>query len=146
MSGTVIILVQTAGAWFMAGSIWTMQILNYPLLALIGRESFIAYETAHNRRFIAVVGPGVAITTTTTVLLFFFRPRVIPLASVIAAAFLLMVVLVTTALYGAPAHTKLARGFDTNVHASLVRSNWVRTAAWTGLAVLDLWMLYRLAV
>ena len=35
----------------MTGVLWTMQILNYPLLALVGRPAFTRYEEAHDRRF-----------------------------------------------------------------------------------------------
>lgn len=135
----IVLLVQTGAAWFMTGLIWTMQILNYPLLALIDSASFVAYETAHNRRFIAVVGPGVLVMVVTTVRLFVSRPPAIPLAALLAVALLLLVVFVSTAFYGARLHTKLARGFDPAAHATLVRSNWVRTFAWTLLAF-DLWM------
>jgi hypothetical protein len=38
-----------------------MQILNDPLLDLVGREAFVRYERAHNRRFGWVVLPGVAV-------------------------------------------------------------------------------------
>jgi hypothetical protein len=41
-----------------------------------------------------------------------------------------------------PAHGRLAEGFDASVHAVLVRTNRIRTAAWTALALLDTWMLY----
>ena len=57
-----VLLVQTAAAWFMAGLIWTMQILNYPLLAKVDPADVPQYEQAHNRRFIWLVGPGVAVT------------------------------------------------------------------------------------
>jgi hypothetical protein len=34
------LLVQTAASWYSTGFIWTMQLLNYPLLARIGPDSF----------------------------------------------------------------------------------------------------------
>jgi hypothetical protein len=138
----LVVLAQAAAAWYGAGFIWTMQILNYPLLSRIGASSFAAYETAHNQRFAAVVAPGVVVVLTTTVLLFFVRPPAVPAAAPIAAAFLIGVILVSTVLWQAPAHGRLATGFDAAVHATLVRTNWIRTAAWTALGLLDTWMLY----
>jgi hypothetical protein len=58
-AGQAFLLVETAAIIFMAGVLWTMQRLNYPLLSLVGRDAFTRYETAHNRRFGLVVFPGV---------------------------------------------------------------------------------------
>jgi hypothetical protein len=140
-----VLLAQTAAAWAMAGFIWTMQVLNYPLLALIDRESFPRYETAHNRRFAIVLGPGLLIAVATTVALYFLRSPIVSWWAPITQTVLLLVVIATTARYGAPAHTRLAQGFEPAVHVRLVRSNWVRVAAWTALAILDLVLLYRSA-
>jgi len=51
----------------------------------------------------------------------------------------------STALLQVPRHRQLARGFDARAHAFLVRSNVVRTAAWTARGALCLWMLGRAA-
>jgi hypothetical protein len=66
----------------------------------------------------------------------------LPLAGPILATALIVVILVSTVLWQAPAHRKLAKGFDASVHRTLVRTNWIRTAAWTALALLDAWLLY----
>ena len=50
-AGQAFLLLETAATTFMAGVLWTMQLLNYPLLALVGRDAFVGYESAHNRRF-----------------------------------------------------------------------------------------------
>ena len=74
-AGAVVdLVIQTAAAWFMTGLIWTMQILNYPLLALVDPGDVPQYEQAHNRRFIWLVGPGVAVTAVTTAILLSWRP------------------------------------------------------------------------
>jgi hypothetical protein len=139
MNGTLaVLLIQTAAAWFMAGLIWTMQILNYPLLALIDPASVPRYEQAHNRRFIWLVGPGVAVALACAAIMLGWRPAAVPLAVPVTALALLAVVIASTARQGAPSHARLARQFDPEVHSRLVRTNWIRTAAWTALGVLDL--------
>jgi hypothetical protein len=87
-----LLLIQAGTSCFMVGLIWTMQILNYPLLARIDPADVPRYEQAHNR----------------------------------------------PARHGAPSHARLAQQFDPAVHALLVRTNWIRTAAWTALGILDL--------
>ena len=133
-----VLLIQTAASWFMAGLIWTMQVLNYPLLALIDAGDVPRYEQAHNRRFIWLVGPGVAVALASAVVMLGWRPPAVPLAVPVVALVLLAVIVVSTARQGAPSHALLARQFDRGVHARLVRTNWIRTIAWTALGVLDL--------
>jgi hypothetical protein len=58
-AGAVAVLpIQAGASCFMTGLIWTMQLLNYPLLALIDPADVPRYEQAHNRRFIWLVGPA----------------------------------------------------------------------------------------
>ncbi len=51
---------------------------------------------------------------------------------------LLAVIIADTIRHGAPSHARLAQRFDVGVHARLVRTNWIRTVAWSTLGVLDL--------
>jgi hypothetical protein len=39
-TGQAFLLLETTATIFMAGVLWTMQLLNYPLLALVGTEAF----------------------------------------------------------------------------------------------------------
>lgn len=134
----IVVLIQTAAAWFMAGLIWTMQVLNYPLLALIDPGGVPRYEQAHNRRFIWLVGPAVAVTAVTAAILLGWRPAGVLLAVPVVALVLLAVIIADTIRHGAPWHARLAQRFDAGVYARLVRTNWIRTVAWSTLAVLDL--------
>ena len=139
-----LLLIQAGASCFMAGLIWTMQILNYPLLALVNPGDVPRYEQAHNRRFIWLVGPGVAVTAVTAAILLVWRPHRVPLAVPVVALVLLAVIIADTIRHGAPSHARLAQRFDTDVHARLVRTNWIRTVAWSTLAALDLIALARL--
>jgi len=139
----VVVLVQTAAAWYMVGFIWTMQILHYPLFDRVGKDAFAEYETEHNRRFGLLVGPGIVLVAATTLIQFVSRSGSAPLLAVIAEAALLVVIIVSTVLYQAPQHGKLRSGFDPAAYRVLVRSNWVRTVAWSLLGVVDLWLLWQ---
>jgi|GEM_PF-3925752 len=62
----------------MASALWTMQLLNCPLLALVGSDAFPRYEAAHNRRFALVVIPGVLAAATGDIGLVAARPSPVP--------------------------------------------------------------------
>jgi len=55
---------------------------------------------------------------------------------ILATAVAALVPVLVTVLASISAHTRLAAGFDAHVHARLVRTNWIRTLAWTAHAVL----------
>lgn len=134
------LLVQTAATLFMAGVLWTMQLLNYPLLALVGRGAFTTYEAAHNRRFGLVVVPGVLAALTGTIGLLVSRPHQIPLWAPICELALVVVVVLSTAALQGRQHAALATGFDERILRQLVRTNWIRVIAWSAAGVLALWM------
>jgi hypothetical protein len=134
------LLADTAATVFMAGVLWTMQILNYPLLSLVGREQLPAYESAHNRRFGLVVVPGIAVALASTIGLLVKRPRTIPLWMPITVGSLLLVVIASTAALQAPQHARLAGAWSEASHRLLVSSNWIRVVAWSPAAAIALAM------
>lgn len=142
--GPALLLTHTAAAWLMVGFIWTVQVLHYPLFALVGPDDFPRYEAAHNARFALVAAPATLVVLAATVGLYLVRDRPLPLAALVTSTALLVVIIVSTVAFQAPAHTRLAGGFDPAVLAGLVAGNWVRTAAWTAVAGVDIWALVRL--
>jgi hypothetical protein len=136
-----VLLVQTAGVWFMVGFIWVMQVLHYPLFDRVGPDAFPRYEADHNRLFGLLVGPGVVVALATTVALLVVRPPRVPPAAIVLELVLLAAIIVSTAVWQAPQHARLAKGFDRRAYDVLVRSNWIRTVAWSLFGLLDLWMI-----
>ncbi len=51
-----LVLTHAVAVWFTSGVIRMLHVLNYPLLARGGADSFTDYERAHNARFASVVG------------------------------------------------------------------------------------------
>ena len=52
-------LITLALTLYMTGMIWSMQILEYPLFALVGPQEFPAYHTRHNRGLLFVIVPSI---------------------------------------------------------------------------------------
>ena len=134
-------LVTLAFTLYMTGMIWSMQVFEYPLFALVGRNEFPSYHAAHNRSLpLFVILPSV-LAFGSAVVLFWMRPAGIPLWEVSLVVALDLAVLVSTAVWQAPLHARLDReGFSASVISILVQSNWLRTILWTINALLLLSM------
>lgn len=128
---TLIAVGHLASTLILVGIIWTVQIVHYPLMALVGEDRFIAYEAAHSPRMAAVVMIPWTVQGLTTAGLIVARPGGVPAWLVLAAAGAAAVPVLTTVVASIPAHVALGSGFDPGTHRRLVRSNWIRTAAWT---------------
>ena len=120
-------LVATA---LMAGVILYVQVVHYPLMAGVGREGFALYEADHTRRTGWVVIPLMLTELATAGWLAAAPPE--PGDRVVAwiGLGLLAVIWISTAALQAPAHRRLADGFDEPAHRRLVATNWIRTAGW----------------
>jgi hypothetical protein len=140
---TVLLLTHLASTLVLVGIIWTVQVVHYPLMALVGAERFIAYEAAHSPRMAAVVMIPWTAQGATTLGLLITQPPGIPTWLLIGAAVAAAVPVLVTVSASVPAHVRLGSGFDPAVHRRLVRTNWLRTAAWTAHAPLAVAMLVR---
>ena len=122
---------------YMTGMIWCMQILEYPLFALVGPKEFPAYHRRHNRGLpFLVIIPSIAAFVSAVVLIF-TRPARLPLWASIAVAVLDLVIIVVTVVREAPLHAQLDReGYSPTVIRQLVQWNWIRTLLWTVNALL----------
>jgi len=133
---TVLVVTHLVSALLLVGVIWTVQLVHYPLMALVGPERFVAYEAAHAPRMASVVMLPWMLQGATTVGLLVGRPAGVATWLILAAASTAAVPVVVTVVASVPAHARLASGFDADVHRRLVATNWIRTLAWTAHAVL----------
>jgi hypothetical protein len=115
----------------MVGVIWTVQIVHYPLMALVGTERFATYEAAHAPRMAAVVLLPWSVQGVTVAWLLLIPTTGVARGLVWASAIAAIVPVIVTVAVSVPAHRTLADGFDDAVHRRLVRTNWLRTAGWS---------------
>jgi len=125
-----------AATLFMVGLVWFVQVVHYPLLARVGRAGFVPYEAAHMRLTTRVVAPAMLAEAGLAVAILIAGAA--PVGVSLGGLALLLVVWGSTAALQVPCHRRLERGFDADAHRRLVRSNWLRTAAWTARAPLAL--------
>jgi hypothetical protein len=121
----------------MVGLIWFVQVVHYPLYSHVGPGAFAAYHEQHVRRTTLVVAPFMLLELATSLaLLWAQEPRYsgwMPWLGIL----LLGVIWTSTALLQVPSHGRLQAGYTPAAHAFLVRSNWIRTVAWSARGVLS---------
>ena len=137
---TWLLAVQAFAALFMTGVIWMCQIAHYPLFAEVG-DGMPAYQRRNRVRTTFVVGPAMLAELVAAAILVVTRPAAIPAWAAWLGLALVGVCWAVTMLLSVPAHERLSERYDPAALARLVRTNWIRTAAWTGHGALALWML-----
>jgi hypothetical protein len=132
-----LVVIHAASTLFMVGLIWTIHYVHYPLFAYVGESTYTSFQAEH----VARIGKLLFVPWLT---------EGITLLGVLALAFFgglhawrvpaIAVVLVISGFWSAPAHAKLADGFDKSLHDQLMTANLVRTLAWTVCGVCAIWI------
>lgn len=129
-SPKTVLLLHLVVTAFMAGLIWFVQVVHYPLMAGWPHDDFGTWEASHRDRTAAVVIPGMLLEGATAAWLCIRPPRrAAPWLFSAAAA--LVGIWASTFFLQVPAHDMLTRGWDADVHARLVATNWIRTVLWS---------------
>jgi uncharacterized membrane protein len=139
----ILFFVQLFATAYMTGVVWFVQLAHYPLMAAIPREAFVAYERAYTNRMGLIVGPAMLAEMATGAAMIVWRPTFVPEWAVWLLSLLLLVVVASTFGWFVGAHARLSDGFDAELHRRLVLYNAVRTAAWTGRALLLVWLAWQ---
>ena len=126
------LLIHAAAAWFMAGVIWIMQFVHYPSLDQAAPAVF-----ERNARLTAFVIVPVMLAEMATALMISnsFLAQI--------GVVLLAVAWCSTLLVQYPLHRRLSRRFAPDDYARLLRTNWIRVAAWSARGVIALMLLRR---
>ena len=128
MTANLILLLNFSATVFMTGLVWFVQVIHYPLYLKI-KSGFVDYELMHTRLTSRLTAPVMLIEMITTILMWWQWPSFYVLNIVIS--FLLLVIWISTFLVQIPLHNKLCKAQDEMNCNRLVKSNWIRTIAWT---------------
>lgn len=126
-----VLLVQAFASSALAGLIWTIQLVHYPLFDRVDEDRWLEFHQSHSARISIVVGPLMAAEGLSALWLLFRRPSSVGLFLVWGGAMLVALVLGSTVLISVPFHNRLAAGFNVKAHRLLVVTNWIRTIGWT---------------
>ena len=138
-----LIVIHTAATMFMVGLIWTIHYVHYPLFALVGESTYVSFQAEHVERigkllFVPWLTEGITLLGVLA-LAFLGGRKAFRVPAVINGA-AMAVVLVISGFWSAPAHAKLADGFDKSIHDQLMTANLIRTLAWTVCGACAVWI------
>ncbi|MFB6344963.1 MAG: hypothetical protein ABEK50_04215 [bacterium] len=127
--------------WFMVGLIWFVQVVHYPLHGIVPEDNYEHYQKNHMVRTTSVVALPMIAEALTAGFLAYHPPGFGSGRLWIAGFLLVLVNLFSTYFLQRPAHERLNQGYSESTHQFLLRSNWIRTVAWTARGVLWVWFL-----
>lgn len=132
----MLFILHLGGTLMMTGLIWLIQVVHYPLFAEVGANQFARYEMLHGKRITVVVLPLMMAELLTGVVLLLHPVACYPKAWSWTGAGLIVLIWLSTAFLQVPQHTVLRSGFDEQAYRRLVRTNWIRTLAWSARSIL----------
>ena len=138
----LVLIVQGVASAAMCGLIWFVQVVHYPLFGSLTGDHSRDFAGEHQRRPTPVVLPFMLAELATAAAVVIWPPVGVSRSVAVAGLALVGVIWLSTFLVQVPLHGRLAaEGHTADVVARLVRSNWIRTIAWTLRAILAAWML-----
>lgn len=118
----MVVAIHAVATWLMVGLIWTMQLVHYPSLESARPEQF-----ARNTRRTILLALPLMIAEAATAALLLRSQKTLSYAGMA----LLVIVWASTLVLQYPLHRRLARSYSKEDFARLLRTNWIRVAAWS---------------
>ncbi len=130
---TFVFLAQVFATFAMTGLIWFVQVVHYPLFALIPDAQHSRYAARHQTLTGWVVGPLMLVELAASLLPLWpaWRPVFVGATGAVLGFVLVGLIWVSTGLVQVPLHERLLSGLDKRAIRRLVVTNWIRTVAWS---------------
>ena len=126
---------------YMTGIIWLVQVIHYPLFLLVGSINFPKYHRAHLEKTTSVIAIPMILEFLSGIYILYSNEYIKYNPLFIFSIFLLVFIWIITFLISVPKHNILSNGFDEHTIKLLIRTNWLRTFAWTARAVIIFYLL-----
>lgn len=131
-----VLVIHAASTWAMTGLIWFIQLVHYPAYRQVAPENFASFQLRSPARTGVIVGPLMFTELGTAGWLLWQRPPGVAPGWLWMGAALIGVCWASTILLQVPIHIRLTLKRDDKTVERLIRTNWLRTIAWTIRAVL----------
>lgn len=132
----ILLIVQIVSTLMLTGVIWVIQLVQYPFFSYVEKANFPKYHAAYTFWITPIVAPLMIVELLTAVLILFYPPNYLDYKLFVFGLILCLAAWLSTFFIQIPLHDRLAAGFDAEAHAALVKTNWIRSLAWTARAVL----------
>jgi hypothetical protein len=132
-----LLLTNVAATLFLTGVVWSLQMVQFPLMLSARGVDFTAYVRAQRTRNSILMALPMLVELITAIWLL---TTPIPSRHLTNAMVLLAIIWIATFGAIAPQHSRIMRGYDEHAIRVLIRSNWIRTVCWTGRAGLMSWI------
>ncbi len=140
----ILLILQIFSTLFLTGVIWVIQIVQYPFFAYVSAENFTKYHDDYRFWITPIVAPAMIIELLSAILLLFYPPANIDSKLIWLGLALTLIVWASTFFLQVPLHEKLAHGFNSQTISALVKTNWIRTIAWSLRGALVLYFAWKL--
>jgi hypothetical protein len=139
---TAILVAQAVASGMMAGIIWFVQVVHYPLFTAAAPADDGGYARDNQARTARVVLPPMLVEAAAAAWLAVDPPAAVGRGPALVGLVIVGLLWASTLGVQMPLHGRLAReGHAPATVARLVHSNWPRTLLWTARALLAAWML-----
>jgi hypothetical protein len=137
---TGISLLQVVSTFFMIGLIWVIQRVHYPSMHWVESDHFSAFEKSHCDAIGSIVAPCMVIEAASAVGMCWWCRTSGDWLVLGSGWLLLLVIWGSTFWIQVPMHEQLRQGKNSDTINRLVRTNWIRTVAWSIRGGLTIWM------
>ena len=139
----LLLLLNFAAAAYLTGLIWTVQVVHYPSFGLVPQGAWAAFHAAHSRRMGQMVLVPMVVELGLALWLAGAGRAALPSGAGWWSLALVLLIWAATFFISVPFHNRLAQGYDYIAIDGLIRTNWLRTLAWTARTGLLGWVLVR---
>lgn len=120
----------------MTGVVWVVQLTQYPSFHWFDNSRFVGNHDRYRIRIAIIATPAMSLEMVSSALLLFSTPTYVGRVGAWAGMTLTLLIWISMFFVQVPLHEKLTEGFDAVAAGRLVKTNWVRTVAWTVRSVL----------
>ena len=143
MSLRLLLLLNFDAAAYLTGLLWTVPLVHNPSFGLVPKAAWAAFHAAHTQRMSYVVLAPMVLELGLAAWLAWAGRGALPGSAGWWSLALVLFVWAVTFFISVPFHNRLTQGYDYIAIDGLVRTNWLRTLAWTARAGLLGWLLAR---
>lgn len=138
----LLLILNLASSLFLAGLIWTIQIVHYPIFHRLETDNFADHIHFHKGAISLLVVPVMTLELGTSAWLSWFASSNLIYHQ--AGFVIVLLIWLITFSVQVPIHSKLSLSRNVSAINRLIKTNWLRTFLWSVKAALTLTILYGL--